>query len=111
MICANCDTNETPETDFLCLHCRGIEEAIGDATWPESEKYRQAAIEHGAILSKFLDWLDDHNYHIATYDGWAYHETQWSHERLLQMFFGIDGEKLDLERQAMMEKLRRDNAV
>lgn len=80
---------------------------------PELDK-QHAVIESGAAgtLGDFYDWLGENGYVIAkyvTYEGWREKQLAPAHaqpEQLLADFFGIDRDKIESERRAILEELR-----
>lgn len=58
-------------------------------------------------IGEFLDWLEDQGIHLAEWD----EDDQMmphreSYERLLARFFGIDLDKVETERRALLEHIR-----
>lgn len=119
MICASCD-RDVHNDDYLCEKCRTIEDLIESQDYAESDKYNKIVSEHGAILTKFLDWIDAQGYFIAKYDEVfpgarritedrepIYVPISGTKEDTLRAFFEIDSVQLELERRAMLESLRR----
>ena len=81
---------------------------------PECEKMA-AVQEKSRELTNFVDWLrDDQGYAICeekTYDD-TYPKEQWyplrkSFEQLFADYFGIDLKKVEEERRALLEEIRR----
>ena len=80
---------------------------------PECEKM-VAVQEKSKELTKFVDWLREQGYAICEeriYKG-SYPEEQWvplkkSFEQLFADYFGIDLKKVEEERRALLEEIRR----
>ncbi len=80
--------------------------------YPESIKYHQIAKEEGPILTKFLDWLAAEGYDICGFNTYTEEYVPYvfgSGEALLREYAGVDSERLELERRAMIESLARAN--
>ena len=83
--------NDTPELDFQHLI---IESGQSD------------------LLAKFYDWLIEKDYYICyrdegdKYDDGGYYPISSSPEKLFADFFGIDLNKIEEERRAILEELR-----
>lgn len=88
---------------------------------PELEKIR-ANRQESQSIGNFLDWLhSEQELHICAYDGeceegfgpdnWhgIYTEERDSIEKLLARYFDIDLNKVESERQALLDELRRNN--
>lgn len=75
---------------------------------PELLKQRLVADESQRI-GEFLDWLGEQGIRLARYGEhdrlWAIHQGP---EALLAGFYGIDLAKIDQERRALLEHLRRE---
>lgn len=85
------------------------------ATYPELDKMK-AAREKSAVLTEFVDWLDQNNMRIClrtevsiTYRGSPYEPIPESFEKLFARFFGIDLDKVEEERRQILAELRKSN--
>ena len=74
-----------------------------------------AVQERSRELSNFVDWLREQGYAICEkidYDGSTYPAIQWaplykSYEQLFADYFGIDLKKVEEERRALLEEIRK----
>jgi hypothetical protein len=73
---------------------------------PELDKMKEAQpiSQH---LSGFLDWLDEKGYTIAEKCGDYLAQRRGSKEELLAAFFGIDLKKVEQERRAILDAIRK----
>lgn len=116
MNCANCDNECTSKKpDFLCWRCRKIEDIIEANKFPESDKL--AEIHHsqaGRHITQFLSWVSASGYEIChdrvDYAWTPVHEYDTT-EKFLRDYAGIDEEELEIELDALYQKLQRDNAT
>jgi len=70
--------------------------------YPECEKWA-ATREERLLISRFLDWLWEHSEaRLAQYHGEKLVACNESLDSLLAGFFGVDMDKLELERQALL---------
>lgn len=90
----------------------------------EIDKLR-AAKEEAAILSEFLDWLNQdagftlckwrdfvsHSDEVGDYTAEGYYPIQKSYEQLLADYFEIDLQKLEQERQEILDNLRKEQSL
>lgn len=86
---------------------------------PEHDKIK-ALDGHNQTVGEFLDWLlDDKGYSLCTlipegdnrYDDPEHWQPINQHtEKLLYEFFGIDSDKIEQEKQHMLEECRKLNA-
>lgn len=93
------------------------------STYPETpELDRQLAVlkdkrSPSNVLTEFYDWLCSQGYHIAQYAEREGYRDQMlepvgkSPEQLLADFFGIDRDKIEAERRAILEHLRESAAA
>jgi hypothetical protein len=80
---------------------------------PELDK-QHAIVESGAtqVLTEFYDWLHENDYHLAKFQRFEeYDDPQLvvagiQPEQLFTDFFGIDRNKIEAERRALLEELR-----
>lgn len=84
---------------------------------PELDKMRAVKAE-SAILSRFLDWLEEHDTPICERvsghprmigDG-EFVRIGCSNEELLARYFEIDLDKVESERRALLDEMRRGGA-
>jgi len=81
---------------------------------PECERLK-AVQEQSQIIGEFLEWLgDEKGYFICTYgDNAEFPQLPFlisdSRERLLAEFFGIDLDKVEKEKRALLEELRKSD--
>lgn len=81
---------------------------------PELDK-RAKILDSGqaTTVQDFYDWLRKEGYHLARYvevDGFhdkVLQETWVDPERLMAHFFGIDQDKVEAERMAILEAIRK----
>jgi hypothetical protein len=83
--------------------------------YPELDKMK-AAREKSAVLTEFVDWLDQNNMRIClrtevsiTYAGSPYEPIPESFEKLFARFFGIDLDKVEEERRQILDEQRKIN--
>jgi hypothetical protein len=84
------------------------EHSIEPSKYPEHEKLRPIQ-PYSQKIGDFLEWLGQEGYHLAKYENerlWPSHESISS---LLARFFEIDQDKLEQEKLAMIDELRRAN--
>ena len=78
--------------------------------YPECEKIA-AVQEKSRELTNFVDWLREHGYSICeevTYgDQEEWVTTRRPFEQLFADYFGIDLKKVEEERRALLEEIRR----
>jgi hypothetical protein len=96
--------------------------------YPECEKMSRAREEGSQKIGEFLEWLETQGIHLVTEltdeqleelaDGddpgldceWRhYRQCMKTREQLIADFFGIDLKKVEEERRAMIEALRKEN--
>lgn len=77
---------------------------------PELEKIR-ANWDESQKLRDFLKWLQEQELHLCVYDGECevYYETPSTIEKLLALYFKIDLDKAEKERQALLDTLRKSH--
>jgi len=76
--------------------------------------FQHLIIESGQseLLAKFYDWLTEKGYSLCfwsdgdEYDDGGYYPLSMSPEKLFAEFFGIDLNKIEAERRAILEELR-----
>jgi hypothetical protein len=78
--------------------------------------YQSLIIESGQpeLLAKFYDWLRDKNYYLCSFEEgnvWddttsGYYPLSIPPEQLFADFFGIDLNKIETERRAILKELR-----
>lgn len=94
-----------------CPECGGKVYKV-DKPDPYPECAKMAAVQDKSqAIGAFLDWLSEKGIVLASY----YEEAELSPyrtniEQLLAEYFEIDLDKVDKEKQAMIEELRRENA-
>lgn len=78
--------------------------------YPECEKLREVHSQ-SQVIGQFLDWLQhEKRISLAEYD--EYDRLQWAakkNEDLLAEFFDIDLKKVEEERRAILDELRKAN--
>lgn len=68
------------------------------------------------VVQEFIDWLAGRDIHLAVYDPESRfgrmlpHEYDGMWEQLMADFFGIDRDKIEQERRALLDDIRRSNA-
>lgn len=80
---------------------------------PELDK-QHAVVESGAmqVLTDFYDWLYNNGYYLAKFQRFEEFEDPQLYiagiqpEQLFADFFGIDRNKIEAERRALLEELR-----
>lgn len=79
--------------------------------YPEHEKLK-ALNGANQTVGDFLSWLTEEGYVIAQFDDLTdeLFVPYSSIESLLARFFGIDQDRLEAEKQAMLAQLRGENA-
>lgn len=78
---------------------------------PELDKSRAIFDSGQALLVQdFIDWLGTQNLTIAEEDPWncRYFPHSRSSEQLMADFFGIDRDKIEQERRALLDEVRED---
>lgn len=90
------------------------------APYPEHEKLKAIA-DKSQVVGEFVEWLGSKGIHLADYPACltggdhAHHECRRSERlytidtpirKLLAEFFDIDQDKIDAEKDAMLEQLR-----
>lgn len=75
-----------------------------DIEFPEAAKFR-AALPDSSVITEFLMWLDEKEIVLAkrAESGWL-HTLQTPREEMLMEHFGIDWNKLEDERRAMIRQ-------
>lgn len=81
-----------------------------EADYPEHEKLHRVKQESQA-QGQFLEWLDSEGYILCQFEGL---HNEWipvriTAEKLLARYHRIDLEKLESEKRAMLEELRKAN--
>lgn len=90
----------------------------------EVEKF-SAAKEEAAIISDFLDWLNDEaGYALCKWENFVRHsdaefdytpegwsQIRISYEQLLANYFEIDLKKLEEERQEILDRFRKEQGI
>ena len=86
-----------------------------ETTYPEHKKLSNHR-ERSQIVGEFLEWLKSEEYQICYLNkkGEKFYHNLWmpipeNTERLLSMFFDIDLDKLEKEKQNMLTKMRKRN--
>lgn len=81
--------------------------------YPEHDKMR-AVKDHSQTVGDFIEWLMANGLSICEYDvdyrQGTYFPTPKSTRQLLADFFEIDLKKVDEEKDAMVEEMRRQHA-
>lgn len=81
-----------------------------DEKYPECKK-RSVAMPKIRTLVEFLEWMEQNNLHVCSYNPkWShsnYQRTTEPHEKTIHNFLGIDDAKLEKERQEIIEGLQR----
>lgn len=92
-----------------------IEEIIGVGQYPELDKMK-AAREKSAILSDFLDWMNENGIRLCRNNpdhywakGGEYYQITESYEQLLAQYFNIDLNKVEEERRRILDEQRALN--
>lgn len=80
---------------------------------PELDKQHKI-IEAGGpgAIGEFLDWLDGQDIFLACYSGYGsdlVHYQRRNRLRLIADFYGIDLDKVEAERLAVLEHVRAEN--
>jgi hypothetical protein len=75
---------------------------------PELDRQSQA-IEDGRRLVEFLDWLSEQGYHLAKYHDGQPYDANPGPQKLIAGFYGIDLDKIEAERRALLEHVRELN--
>jgi hypothetical protein len=79
---------------------------------PELDR-RSKILGESHKIGEFLDWLNQRGIHLATYEEWDEYRDPMltpltvSYERLLADYFEIDLQRVEAERRAILEHLRR----
>lgn len=80
-------------------------------TYPEHEKLRKIS-DKSQVVGEFLEWLEDtKGWRLARwgrYINWM-EPVHYDVQDILAEFFGIDRDRLDAEKDAMLEELRKAN--
>jgi hypothetical protein len=80
--------------------------------WPEHTKL-QAVREQSQACGEFIDWLQEHGYYLGRYNDEGtrlYTHTVPKLTDLLADHFGIDQKKLEAEKTAMLDEIRKAHA-
>jgi hypothetical protein len=78
--------------------------------YPEHTKLKEIQPQSQKV-GEFLEWLQENGYTICTFDKkhGEYASAYISIPQMLAKFFEIDSEKIEAEKQAMLEEIRRSN--
>ena len=93
------------------------------AEYPEHEKMREV-VDRSQSIGEFLDWLRDekgialckwqdtihHSEEMGDYTPEGYYVVKDGPEKLLADFFDIDLDKIEKEKQAMLDALQKQEA-
>lgn len=81
--------------------------------YPEHQKMK-AVKERSQAIGEFLDWAQSEGLYLARYDERFHDETLRAisepFEHILARHFNIDLNKIEEEKQAMIEQLRKANS-
>lgn len=77
------------------------------SVYPECEKLSMHSAEMSVIRS-FLEWANEHGLEFGQWDGDRFGTANKDTEALLSAHFGIDQNKVDAERKAMLAALAND---
>lgn len=90
-----------------------------DVKYPELEKMkraREALRPQAIVLGGFIDWLGENGFYICTHNpkhykqlGGMYYWTTLRPEQLLAKFFDIDMDKVEKERELVLDAQRKLN--
>ncbi len=78
------------------------------AEYPEHEKLGAVEVERRAV-TEFMEWLDAEGLFVGRWVGGVGCAESRNAHRLLANYLGIDEDRLELERRAILEKLRAKN--
>lgn len=83
--------------------------------YPEHDKL-QVVHEDSQIIGEFLDWMSDQGIHRGVYDDDFYEgafmrRSNKNITELLSEYFEIDQDKLEAEKLAILDDIRRQNEV
>ena len=80
--------------------------------YPEHDKL-EAVVEQSQAIGEFLDvFLPSKNIHFgrpSAFEGGGLNPIHINIQELLAEFFGIDRDKLEMEKEAMLDEIRRLN--
>ena len=99
-----------------------MERTQHEIDYPEHARMR-AVLDKSRLLGEFLDWLKQehgvtlcrwqdfvrHSPELGDYTPEGYYEIRESFEKLLASFFEIDLDKIETEKQAMLESIRESD--
>lgn len=77
--------------------------------YPECEKI-VACQDRSRTISEFLDWLQEQKYELCMWDNTGvgtFYPLVTSKEKLLAEFFEIDLDKVETERRAILDDIRK----
>lgn len=77
------------------------------ADYPEHEKIK-ALGGANQIVGDFIEWLSANDYVIARYEGDMLYPAYHGRDKLIAKCFGIDTDKLEAEKVAMLESFREN---
>ena len=77
-------------------------------SYPEHEKMR-AVKNESQTIGEFLEWLSEQGILLAKYDGETLFVSYYRIEELLAEYFGIDLNKINNEKDQMLQELRKLN--
>lgn len=81
--------------------------------YPEHEKLR-ASEREAQTLSSFIDFIAQQGWELCKWDDNQYTPRPWriqeTPEEIIGMFLGIDPQKLEAEKVAMLKEIRKANS-
>lgn len=89
------------------VHREETSKTPAPSVYPECEKLSMHSAEMSVIRS-FLEWASEHGLEFGQWDGDRFGTANKDTEALLSAHFGIDQNKVDAERKAMLAALAND---